>query len=110
MASPENDQEVEYEIQNKELNAPRLTPAHIDSVIKEILYHRVPKTTTTICSLILTNGFAVNGESASASLLNFDADLGKKIAFNNARDKIWALENYLLRQKLYEKENAWVKN
>lgn len=102
MASPENDQEVEYEIQNKELNAPRLNPAHIDSVINEILYHRVPNTTTTICSLILTNGFVVNGESASASLLNFDADLGKKIAFNNARDKIWSLLGYELKEKLYQ--------
>jgi hypothetical protein len=103
MASPENDQQVEYEIQNKGLNAPRLSPAHIDSVIKDIRYHRVEGTTTTICSLILTNDFVVNGESASASIENFDADMGKKIAFNNARDKIWMLEGYLLRQKLYER-------
>lgn len=103
MASPENDQEIEYEIQNKNLNAARLTPAHIDSAINEILYHRVPNTSTTICSLILTNGFVVNGESASASIENFDEDMGKKIAYNNARDKIWALEGYLLKQKLYEK-------
>lgn len=104
MPSSAKDQEIEYEIQNKELNAPRLNPAHIDSQIKDIRYHRVDGTTTTICSLILINGFVVNGESASASLANFDADLGKKIAFDNARDKIWMLEGYLLRQKLHESE------
>ena len=104
MPSQKKDQEIEYEIQNKNLNAPRLTPAHIDSQIKEIRYHRVDGTTTTICSLILMNGFVVNGESACASLENFDADLGKRIAFDNARDKIWIIEGYLLKQKLYEKE------
>jgi len=104
MPSSKEDQELEYEIQNKELNAPRLSPAHIDSQIKEIRYHRVEGTTTTICSLILMNGFVVNGESASASLANFNADLGNKIAFDNARDKIWMLEGYLLRQKLHESE------
>lgn len=106
MASPEEDQKIEYEIQNKNLNAARLTPAHIDSVIKEIIYNRIANTSTTICSLVLMNGFVVNGESASASIENFDEDMGKKIAYNNARDKIWALEGYLLKQKLYEKSQV----
>lgn len=102
--SEKRDQELEYEIQNKELNAPRLTPAHIDSVMREIKYHKVPDTTTTICSIVLVNGFVVNGESAAASPENFDEEIGKKIAFENARDKIWMLEGYLLKQKLYESE------
>lgn len=104
MQSQKKDQEIEYEIQNKDLNAPRLTPAHIDSQIKEIRYHIADGTTTTICSLILMNGFVVNGESACVSLENFDADLAKRIAFDNAREKIWLMEGYLLKQKLYEKE------
>lgn len=91
---------LEYEIQNKGLNAPRLTPAHIDSVIKEIKYYIVPDTTTTICSLVLSNGFVVNGESAAASKENFDEEIGRKVAYENARDKIWMLEGYLLKQKI----------
>lgn len=102
MPSSEQDQQLEYEIQNKGLTAPRLTPSHIDSKIMDIRYHRVEDTSTTLCSLVLENGFVVNGESASASLENFDESLGKQIAFNNARDKIWALEGYLLREKLYQ--------
>ena len=31
---------------------------------------------------------------------NFDVELGKKIARSNARDKIWALEGYALRERL----------
>ena len=102
MSKQIDDQKLEYESQNKGLNAPRLTPAHIDSVIKEIKYYVVPDTTTTICSLVLSNGFVVNGESAAASKENFDEEIGRKVAYENARDKIWTLEGYLLKQKLFE--------
>ena len=102
MAKTNDEQQLEYEIQNKGLNAPRLTPAHIDSTIREIKYYVVPETTTTICSLVLMNGFVVNGESAAASKENFDAEIGRKVAYENAREQIWKLEGYLLKQKLYE--------
>ena len=46
------------------------------------------------------NGFHVVGESAAASPENFDAEIGRKIARDNARNKIWALEGYLLRSRL----------
>lgn len=100
--TPTADQAMEYKIQEAGLNAPRLTPAHIDSVIKEIKYHVVPGTTATICSLILMNGYVVNGESAAASQANFNEIIGKEIAYNNARDKIWPLLGYQLRDRLYQ--------
>ena len=100
--TPTADQAMEYKIQEAGLNAPRLTPAHIDSVIKEIKYHVVPGTTTTICSLILVNKYVVNGESAAASQANFNEAIGKQIAYNNARDKIWPLLGYQLRDRLYQ--------
>ncbi len=91
---------IESEIQAKGLNAPRLTPALIDSVIVGEDYYVFPNTTLTVCCLKLKNGFLVTGESAAASPENFDVDIGRKIARSNARDKIWALEGYLLREKL----------
>lgn len=91
---------IEKEIQDKGLNAPRLTPTHIDAQIVGESYHVFPGTTLTVCALTLRNGFHVVGESAAASPSNFDADLGRKIARDNARNKIWALEGYLLRSKL----------
>lgn len=100
--TPTADQAMEYKIQEAGLNAPRLTPAHIDSVIREIKYHVVPGTTTTICSIILMNGYVVNGESAAASQANFNEAIGKEIAYNNARDKIWPLLGYQLRDRLYQ--------
>ena len=101
------EEKIEQKIQDKGLDAPRLTPEHIDGVIKEVYYHRVPNTTLTLCVLTLQNGFQVTGESAAVSLENFDQELGEKIAFQNAREQIWRLEGYLLKQKLFEskKEN-----
>lgn len=91
---------IEAEIQRKGLNAPRLTPQHIDDQIVAEDYHVFPGTTLTVCALTLRNGFHVVGESAAASPANFDQEIGRKIARDNARNKIWALEGYLLRSKL----------
>ncbi|MET3998866.1 Gp49 family protein [Marinobacterium sp. MBR-109] len=123
-----NEQQQEAEIQAKNLNAPRLTPSAIDSVIASEHYftaadgrtgalsndtyvgHEKPQPDDTdlqplrlltFCVLVLENGFTVTGESACASPENFDAEIGRKIAYENARQKIWPLEGYLLKQALH---------
>lgn len=42
----------------------------------------------------------MTGESAAASPENFDEAIGRRIARDKARSKIWALEGYLLRERL----------
>lgn len=54
----------------------------------------------TFCVLVLKNGFTVTGESACASPENFDAELGRKIARQNACQKIWPLMGYELKCRL----------
>jgi hypothetical protein len=118
-----NEKELEQEIQEKGLTAPRVTPARIEEVIEsehyftaehgvvgEVAYNSPTGTEVadipdalsllTFCVLVLKNGFTVTGESACASPENFDAEIGRKIARENAKKKIWVLEGYLLRQKL----------
>jgi hypothetical protein len=95
-----NEDSIEREIQEKGLNAPRLTPNHIDDQIVAEAYYVFPGTTLTVCALTLRNGYHVVGESASASPENFDGHIGRKIARDNARNKIWALEGYVLRSRL----------
>lgn len=117
-----NDQAIENEIQAKGKTAPRITPAHIQATIASEHYFTAadgvvgenpnaqgvsslpwqPLGLLTFCVLILQNGFTVTGESACASPENFDAEIGRKIARQNAEQKIWALEGYLLKSHLAE--------
>ena len=99
-----NEQAIENKINEKGLNAPRLTPAHIDASIVSAEYWNPKDTTLTVCALTLQNGTHVVGESACVSPENFDIAIGKEIAFNNARSKVWLLEGYLLKEKLYRKQ------
>lgn len=102
---------IEKEIQAKGKTAPRLTPEHIDAQIAgenwgraSDLFKGAPISEgmkcLTICVLTLKNGFTIVGKSACASPENYDAELGGKIAREDARKQIWALEGYLLRSKL----------
>jgi hypothetical protein len=102
---------IEEEIVRKGKTAPRLTPQHIDDQIvaenwgrASDMFQGSPVTEAmqclTICVLTLKNGFTIVGKSACASPENYDAELGGKIARDDARKQIWALEGYLLRSKL----------
>ena len=112
-----NDQAIEQEIQAKGKTAPRITPADIEANIKsewfftasdgvfgatELLMEDEDKHLglLTFCVLVLRNGFTVTGESACASPENFDAEIGRKIARQNAVQKIWPLMGYELRSQL----------
>ena len=96
-----NDKSVEQMIQDKNLNAPRLNPDLIQSKIKECSFHKLTDVLT-FCVLTLENGFTVTGESACASPANYNQEIGERIARENATEKIWMLEGYLLKQKLFE--------
>ncbi|MCY0803428.1 Gp49 family protein [Providencia rettgeri] len=119
------DKDIEKEIQAKGKTVARITPDHIEGVIASEHYFtakdgvigvhaptakRYPEDSElpeslgilTFCVLVLSNGFTVTGESACASPENFDAEIGRKIARQNAVNKIWILEGYLLKQKLSE--------
>jgi hypothetical protein len=54
----------------------------------------------TFCVLVLRNGFTVTGESACASPENFDSEIGRRIARENAVNKVWPLMGYALKSKL----------
>lgn len=82
------------------MNGPLISPEQIDATIVAEQYHVFDGTTLTVCCLTLKNGFTVTGESACVSPENFDAELGRKIARGNAKQKIWALEGYALRTAL----------
>jgi hypothetical protein len=106
MPSPSREEATEAEIGARGSTHPRLTPDDIDRVIVGEGYHRFPGTSLTVCALTLANGYVVVGISASAAAENFDEGLGRRIARDKAREQIWPLEGYLLRQRLSEEGNA----
>ena len=88
---------IGLELQAKGLNAPRITPDHVEANILKEHYinagsaianaegfnrtkRMYPVNLLTIYVLVLKNGFTVTGESACASPENFDAEIGRKIA------------------------------
>jgi hypothetical protein len=95
-----NENAIEGEIRAKGLTAPRLTPELIDRSIVKEQYHVFEGSCLTVCCLTLRNGYTVSGTSACASPANFNVELGQKIAREKAREKIWALEGYLLKERL----------
>lgn len=119
-----DDDSIESKIQAKGLTAPRITPANIAAAIAcehyftaeqgaamatadetgEAAHPQHPALRLlTFCVLILQNGFTVTGESACASPENFDAQIGRDIARQNAVNKIWPLLGYQLKDELHRR-------
>ena len=131
VTSPRTDDDaIEQEIQANGLTAPSVAPADIEANIASEHYFTAwqgaqlaywsdsdpenPKPTSgepdingplsllTFCVLVLRNGFTVTGESACASPENFNAEIGRKIARENAKQKIWPLMGYELKERLHQ--------
>lgn len=126
-----SDQAIEQEIQAKGLTAPRVMYADIEAKIVSEHYFTAwegaqlaywadsdllnpksiegqpdksgPLSLLTFCVLVLRNGFTVTGESACASPANFNGEIGRTIARENAIEKVWTLEGYMLKERLHER-------
>jgi hypothetical protein len=109
-----NDQAIEQEIQAKGKTAPRVTPAQIEALMQRIVYTsdvRPNGSTTTLVHAFLDGSFFLaSGVSACVSVENFDAEIGLKIATDNAeraaREKLWELEGYALNRALANQQPA----
>jgi Phage protein (N4 Gp49/phage Sf6 gene 66) family len=88
--------------------APRVTLADIEAKIVDRYYFTGADigggdalSVLTICILVMRNGFTVIGKAAPASPENFNAQLGRDFAYEDAVRQIWPLEGYLLRESLH---------
>ena len=99
------DNQIEQEIKAKGLTAPRVTPADIDANIvhTEIVKHISPSGQVLRWAVLTTrNGYAVTGRpSASASSANDNAEIGEKVAIENALQELWPLMGYALKEQLH---------
>ena len=82
----------------------KVTLEGIKAKIKGETYLVLPDGRTTLCQLTLENGYTVNGHSACVDPTEFDLNLGRKIAFEDAVRQIWPLEGYLLAEKMHQSQ------
>jgi Phage protein (N4 Gp49/phage Sf6 gene 66) family len=99
-----NDQAIEQEIKAKGLTAPRVTLADLNANIvhTEVVKHVSASGQVMRWAVLTTRcGYAVTGRpSVSVSPENDNAELGEKIAVDNARNELWPLMGYALKDSL----------
>lgn len=79
--------------------APRVSRQSIEQRIADVQYFLLPETNgprTTICNIVLDNGYSVRGESSCVDPRNFDAEIGRTLAYNDAFRKLWGLFGFML--------------
>lgn len=90
-------------------SAPRVSLPDIQGAISEVHYRKGgdcvgvqagPLTALTLAFVVMRNGFTIIGKSAPASPENFDPELGKKLAYEDAVRQIWPLMGFALRDRL----------
>lgn len=84
----------------------KLTTKYLNSLVDNVEY--VHQGLLTICTITLKNGFQLVGTSACVSKDNYNVQIGRNIAYENAFAKLWELEGYALKQRIYESQNAEV--
>lgn len=78
-----------------------ITKDFLESQIESVEYQR-GKGTLTHCYIVVKNGFIFTGESACVSQERFNPEIGEKIAYSNAFNKMWEVYGFWLKQKLFE--------
>ena len=95
--------EIEAEIVARGLTAPRVTLADLEANIADVeIVKHVSKSGQVLRWAVLTarNGFSVAGKpSCSASSANDNKEIGEKIAIDNARQELWPLMGYALKER-----------
>jgi hypothetical protein len=79
----------------------RVKKEDVEKAVKEQRYHHFEGTTVTVCLITLDNGFTIVGHSACADPRLFDPELGRRLAFDDAKDKVWAFLGFRLRDQIH---------
>jgi hypothetical protein len=82
-------------------NANKLSVEYLESRIKTVEYMQV-RDRMIMCFITMVNGYEVTGEAYVADPANHVEEKGRRVAYNNAFDKLWSLEGYLLKERMME--------
>lgn len=73
----------------------------IQGKVQKTVYTVLPDTTTTVCQLFMENGYVILGTSACVDATKYNRAIGEKYAYEDAINKAWPLEGYLLAQERF---------
>jgi hypothetical protein len=80
-----------------------VTLPDMQAKVKKTIYTVLPDTTTTICQLFMENGYVILGTSACVDPKKFNKALGEKYSYEDAINKAWPLEGYLLAEEIFQR-------
>ncbi len=66
-----------------------VTTEAVEEACDGVQFHHFPGTTVTVCCLKLINGFTIVGQSACVNPDNFDPELGKELAYDDAKQQVF---------------------
>lgn len=95
----------ELETKLSKCPAPRVTKEQMQARISSRAFVKIGETLTH-CQIILDNGFSVTGESACVNPENYDKEIGEKIAYDNAFNKLWPLFGFLLAETQFQEKKV----
>lgn len=81
----------------------KLEGYQLAALIERAEYQRFGATTT-VCALILNNGFVVIGVSGCLNPADFDEAIGRDTAYKDAFAKLWELQGFHLKTLFAESE------
>lgn len=84
------------------LDGNKVTDDDVEKAIVEELYDFLSDGKTTVCTLVLYNGFTVRGYSACVDPANFNEADGKKYSRERAVNEVWPALGAILAEKLYQ--------
>lgn len=100
------------------MSAPKVTPQDIENNVASLNYlnlgdalERVGQPAPeaafriTLCLLTTTNGYGIVGKSACVDIKNYDKALGESVALADAKEQMWPLMGYALKERLQFVEN-----
>lgn len=87
--------------------APTVTPEAIQAEIQSVHYRNLggalkqtgPTANVTLCVLVLKNGFVIVGKSACVHAENFNAEIGMRLAHEDAVKQLWPFLGFRLADK-----------
>lgn len=82
----------------------KLTKEFLESPIKDVQYIETIPGKCVHCIITVKNGYTFQGDAGVIDPKNFRFEIGKKVAYDNAFEKMWVVFGYQVQDQFYKQE------